>query len=80
MNPFSFRMTQEPIRGDCAGGGCGFILNKNGEDYELVDGFIDDERVESLRYFIFDENQDEQYFFRLKTAEELVSYPKEQKK
>jgi hypothetical protein len=78
--PFFFSDDSRTNQGDCAGGGAGFILDKNGEDYELADGFIDDERVESLRYFIFDENQDEQYFFRLNTAEEVVSYPKEQKK
>lgn len=62
----------------CANSGRTFLLERNGEDYQYIDGFMEsEEQVSSLRYFIFDENSDEQYFFRLKTEEELVSYPKE---
>lgn len=77
---FSYSDDSKRNQAECAGSGRTFTLLRIGEDYRLVDGFMDnEERVQSLRYFIFDENPEEQYFFRFRDAEKLVSYPKEKK-
>ncbi len=53
------------------------LLAANGGQYELVHVFIEDEDdVNGLRYFVFDENPKESYFFRFNDGEETIYYPK----
>ena len=53
-------------------------MARSGEVYIPIYIFVEKEdEINDLRHFVFDENPDEQCFFRFKTAEELVSYPKE---
>lgn len=79
--PFFYSDDSEKSKGRSATSERTFVFVRNGDDYQFVDGFLDSEEgVQRLRHFIFDENTEEQYFFSLKTAEEVVSYPNEKKK
>lgn len=75
---FSYSDDSRKNQADCAYSGRTFMLVHNKDDYQYINGFMENEElVNHLRGFIFEENPNEQYFFRLKTAEGLVFYPKE---